>query len=137
MQKTVYDMRGKPTNISRLASYDAEGFIHMVFYRIAIFVAAAYGILLLLWYVVPGMGFEVKVATAIMWILFTPQLFETAKGISLTQSGGMAFGHLNEEYKRSTRTKYHPIGGVLTAVPYLAILLWAFGFVVMLYWWSI
>jgi hypothetical protein len=137
MQKEVFDMRGKETSIMRLAAFDSAAFVHMVFYRILIFVVIAYGIIILLSYAVQGLAFEVKFATALAWILFTPQVFETAKGIVLVLSGGMAMGHLNEEYKMAMKAKHHSLRGALAVIPYAVLLLWLAGFMMMLIWWSL
>jgi hypothetical protein len=137
MHKNLYDVRGKTTNISRLASFDQWAFLHMVFYRIAIFASIAYGILVLLWYAVPGLDFEVKVATALIWILFTPQVFAARKAIVMTLSKGMAFGHLNTEFEKTYKAKYHPLGGALIVLPYIATAIWILGFFAMLVWWSL
>ena len=137
MQKIVYDMRGKTTNIKRLASFDSWGFIHMVFYRIAIFVAIAYGLLVLLWYIVPGLSVEVRIGTALMWIIFIPQFFAAREAIIMVFSKGMAYGHLNKEYKKSYKAKYHPHSGALVVGPYIATIVWIAAFFAMLIWWSL
>lgn len=137
MEKKTYDMRGRQANIARLRPFYNEGFIHMLFYRVLIFASVIYGVVLLLSLAYPQLALAAKVSTAIIWILFTPQLFETLKGFSLISSRGMAFGHLSEEYTILVRKKYGRNASVYAYVPYAAMVLWAIGFIAMLVWWSI
>jgi hypothetical protein len=137
MPKKVYDFRGKQSNISRLTRFDPEAFVHMLFYRVLIPVSIIYGIVLLASLVFSGLELAVKALTVIIWILFTPQVFETAKAVSVTGSRGMAFGHLNESYLFILRTRYSKKAGAYTLFPYLVLALWVVGFISMVAWWSI
>ena len=95
-EKKLYDMRGRQANIARLAHFHVEGFIHMLFYRILTFLAVIYGIVLLAFFAYPQLSLTVKALTVLVWIFFTPQLYETAKGFTIISTKGLAFGHLSE-----------------------------------------
>jgi hypothetical protein len=136
MEKKTYDMRGKQSNISRLARFDLEGFIHMLFYRIQIFYSVIYG-LAMLYYLITGIDFGLKLLTIIFWVLITPQLWETIKAFSLISSRGLAFGHLSEEHVYLMKSKYSKTGSVYSIIPYAAMLFWVLGFIAMLMWWSL
>ncbi len=136
MEKKTYDMRGKQSNISRLAFFDIEGFIHMLFYRIQIFYSMIYG-LAMLYYVFFGVDIGIKALTVIFWVLITPQLIETIKAFSLISSRGLAFGHLSEEHAYLMKSKYSKTGSAYSAFAYVAMLLWALGFIAMLLWWTL
>ena len=135
--KKLYDMRGRQANIARLAHFHVEGFIHMLFYRILVFLSIIYGIMLLTFFAYPQLAFAVKVLTAIVWVFFTPQLYETAKGFTIISTKGLAFGRLSEEYRFLMKSKYGKSGGIYNAVPYATLAVWIAGFVAMLAWWSI
>ncbi len=137
MEKKLYDMRGKQANIARLARFHMEGFLHMLFYRILVFLAIFYGIVVLLFFIFPQLSFSVKALTAVVWIFFTPQVYEAAKSLAIVSTRGLAFGHLSEEYRFMMRSKYGKTGGIFNAVPYGALAVWAIGFIAMLMWWNI
>lgn len=136
-EKKLYDMRGRQANIARLSRFHKEGFIHMLFYRILVFVSILYGIVLLLFFAYPQLSLLSKALTAIVWILLTPQLYETAKGFSIISTKGLAQGHLSKEYRFLMKSKYGKSGGIYNVVPYAAMVVWVAGFVAMLVWWSI
>jgi hypothetical protein len=137
MPKKVYDFRGKQSNISRLIRFDPEAFVHILFYRLLIPVSIIYGVVLLASLAFAGLGLVAKTLTIIVWILFTPQVFETAKAISVTGSRGIAFGHLNESYRFILRTRYSKKAGGYSLFPYLILALWVIGFIFAVVWWSI
>ena len=84
---------------------------------------------------VPGLGTALKVLTAAVWLLWTPQFFEALKGLALIWSRGMAFGHLNAEFAHLYRKRYAKRTGVYAAFPFVVLAAWAAGFVVMLVRW--
>ena len=135
-RKKTYDMRGRETSIARLSSFYPEGFIHMLFYRILIFVSVIYGIVLLLSLSDAQLAYAAKALTAAVWVLFTPQLYESAKGFAMIASRGLAHGHLSGEYTHMMKTKYGKSAAAFLIVPYLAMILWIAGFAAMLLWWS-
>lgn len=137
MEKKLYDMRGRQVNIARLARFHAEGFVHMLFYRILVFVAIAYGFAILLSLVAPELAFPVKILTVLVWVFFTPQVYEAAKSLTIISTRGLAFGHLSEEYKFMMKSRYKKRGGAFSVVPYCAMVVWALGFIAMLAWWNI
>jgi hypothetical protein len=136
-EKVLYDARGKQSNIARLAAFDKEGFTHMLFYRILIFYSIAYGVFLLIAIAYNLPTSLIRIFTAAEWILFTPQAFETVKSFSLILSRGLSFGHLSEEYTSLFKKKYKTHAVVYGAIPYVAMLLWLVGFVLMVIWWAI
>ncbi|MFI5412480.1 MAG: hypothetical protein ACHQX1_01160 [Candidatus Micrarchaeales archaeon] len=136
MEKKTYDMRGKQANIHRLAKFDMEGFIHMVSYRILIFYAFIYGVVML-YSVIIQMNPYLKAFTILFWILITPQLYETVKAFALISSRGLAYGHLSKEHVYLMRSKYGKTGLAYSWIPYVAMLFWAFGLVALVLWWSI
>jgi len=74
---------------------------------------------------VPGLGTVLKVFTAAVWVLWTPQFFEALKALVLVQSRGLAFGHLNGEFAYLYRTHYHKHPGPFLAFPYVVLAVWA------------
>jgi hypothetical protein len=137
MEKRTFDMRGNQLAIGRLRHFDKEGFVHMVAYRILIFYAIIYGILLLSSFVYFWLASDVKWLTVIFWILITPQLYETVKAFSLISSRGLAFGHLSKEHVYLMKSKYSKTGSIFVFIPYAAMFLWAVGFIALLLWWTI
>ncbi len=127
--KEPYDVRGRQSGIFRLFCFDKEGLAHMLFYRVAIFVA-----LLLIASMAIGVKYVgtpfingSRVLILLLWILFTPQLFETIKAFSIIASHGTVFGRLNASFTAHAVRK----GGfdtVLRVLPYLVMIVWAIGF---------
>ncbi len=147
--KKLMDLRGPQRRIGRLVPFLFEGWLHMLFYRIMVPLAIVYGLAIIAYLelteaegleageaAVPGpWGVALKVLTIIVWVLWTPQLFEVAKGLSLAWSRGMAFGHLNKEFAALYRKRYKKHSGAYTAFPYVVLALWIAGFVILLVRW--
>ncbi len=133
--KSLRDFRGPQRRIGRLLRFSGEAFIHVLAYRIMVPLMIAFGAVLLLSLFLPGMGVALKILTAVIWALWTPQLFEVAKGLSLAWTRGMAFGRLNEEFAHLYKKRYGRRTGAFVAFPFLVLAVWAAGFVVMLIWW--
>jgi hypothetical protein len=137
-KKGLKDMRDGQRRISRLSGFYFSAFIHMLFNRILAFYSIIYGVIMLYYLVFSGSAYLLaKVATAIFWVLITPQFFETVKGLSMSWSRGMVFGRLNDEYISLIRKRYGNSFKVTfyMMIPYVAILLWAIGFVFMVVFW--
>jgi hypothetical protein len=139
-QKELKDLRGPQRRIARLASFNLEAFIHELVYRIMVPLTLAYALLLIA-YLVRGtaggaLGAALKVVTAVVWLLWTPQLFEVAKGLSLAWSRGMAFGSMNPEFAALYRKRYAKRSGAYVALPFLVLAAWLAGFIVMLVRWA-
>ena len=81
-------------------------------------------------------GTALKIATAVIWVLWTPQLFEVAKGLALAWSRGMAFGNLNEEFAHLYRTRYGKRRGLYLSLPFIVMAVWAAGFILMIARWQ-
>ena len=112
----------------------------MLFYRVLIFYSVFYGLFVLASYAYPGLAQLDKPLTLLLWILFTPQAFEVAKGFAIISTRGMAFGYLSEEYVYSIRAKSKSAGEAaryFTVLVYAAMLLWAVGFILAVIWWGI
>jgi len=107
-----------------------------VVYRVMIPLTLLYGLFIVAYLAVGGLGTGLKIFTAVIWVLWTPQLFEVAKGLSLAWSRGMAFGHMNEEFAQMYRKRYNRKSGVYVAFPYVVLALWAAGFIVLLARWQ-
>jgi hypothetical protein len=137
MDKTTYDFRGKQSNIFRLGKFDVSGLIHTLFYRILIFVAVIYGLLLLASVFYSGLGLLVKIVTIIVWILVTPQLFAAIKAFSLVETHGAVFGKFSNSYTNTISKNYKPEYKIYKALPYAVVAVWIVFFVVMLVWWPI
>ena len=136
--ENAYDVRGRQSLIFRLSAFDKEGLIHMVFYRIAVFLAlilAASITLSMAYYQTPFTSIT-KVLLLLTWIIFTPQLFETIKAMSLISSRGIVFGKLNSSFmKYGVREKKEYI--LLNALPYASLLVWLLGFAILMREWFI
>lgn len=134
--KRTKDLRGPQTRIGRLVKFYPGAYLHMLTFRIMVPLVILFGLVVFAYLLVPGLGMLLKISTIVMWVLWTPQFFEIAKGLSLSWSRGMAFGHMNEEFAHLYRKRYpHPMGGYL-AFPYIVLALWIVGFVVMLVRWQ-
>lgn len=134
--KKTKDLRGRQTRIGRLVHFYLEAYVHVLTYRIMVPLVILYGLAVFAYLLFPGLGLLLKVFTLVMWVLWTPQFFEIAKGLSLSGSRGIAFGHLNEEFAHLYRKRYpHPMGLYL-AFPYIVLALWVAGFIVVLVRWS-
>jgi hypothetical protein len=134
--KQLKDLRGPQSRIGRLASFYIEGYVHMLFYRIMIPLSILYGFFITAYFIVPGLGLWLKIYTAVMWVLWTPQFLEVAKGLSLAWSRGMAYGRLNGEFASLYRKRYSKRSGAYVAFPYVVLVIWVLAFVVMLARWQ-
>ena len=135
VEKKTYDFRGSQARIFRLYGFQKGGLVHALFYRILIFASIAYGILLLGALVYSGLGLYVKAATAIIWILLTPQLFAAMKAFALTSTHGKAFGRFSDSYSELVAQKRKLSDMAYKALPYFVLAVWAVFFVLMLRWW--
>ncbi len=135
-RKGLGDLRGSQARIFRLAGFLPEGFIHVLAFRIKVPLAILYGALIIVYLLLPGLGTVLKVATAVIWVLWTPQLFEVAKGLALAWSRGMAFGKLNPEFANLYRKRYRRRAGLYRALPFVVLAGWTAGFILMIVRWQ-
>lgn len=135
-KEEAYDLRGRQSSIIRLARFDLDSFVHMLFYRILVFAALLTAVVLVVNLLLQNIGLTLiaKVLVLIVWILFTPQLFSVFKAVSLVSTNGAVFGHLNEAFVRA-RVEKKGIYLLYKALPYAAMAFWFGGFVVLLYLW--
>ena len=126
--KNSYDVRGSQSRIFRLFCFDKEGLVHMTFYRIAIFVAILLVASMAVGVVYAKTPFinSTRVLIALLWILFTPQLFETVKAMAVIASSGIVFGRLNESFMKYG-VKKNSSYAILGVLPYLVLMVWAIG----------
>ncbi|MGA2615463.1 MAG: hypothetical protein ABSG38_18650 [Spirochaetia bacterium] len=136
LRKKTRDLRGPQTRIARLASFHMEGFIHVLAYRIMVPLTILWSLLIIAYLLWPVLGGLVKIVTAAVWVLWTPQLFQVAKGLALAWSRGMAFGKLNEEFANLYRKRYGRKRGLYLALPFIVLAVWTAGFIVMIARWQ-
>lgn len=127
MEKKVYDMRGNQANIARLLGFYKSAFVHMLFYRLLIFLGIIYGIVLIASVFYSPLILAAKAFTIIIWILFMPQVFAAVKVLSLTRTRGLSFGHLGEEYTFLAKKRYKGSTALYTALPYIVLAIWIVG----------
>jgi len=135
-RKRLVDLRGPQSRIGRLLTFFFEGWLHMFTNRIMVFLALVYAAVIVLYLLVPGLGTLLKVLTAAVWVLWTPQIFEAMKAVILVRTRGLAFGHLNGEFAHLYRKRYHKHPGPYRVLPFLGLAVWAAAFVVMLVRWT-
>jgi hypothetical protein len=134
-RKRLTDLRGPQSRIGRLLPFSFEAWLHMLTNRINVFLSLLYGVFIVVYLLVPGLGTVLKVLTAAVWLLWTPQFFEALKGLALVWSRGMAFGRLNPEFAHLYRKRYARRTGVYAVFPFIVLAAWGAGFVVMLARW--
>jgi hypothetical protein len=134
-RKRLTDLRGPQSRIGRLLSFSFEAWVHMVTNRVMVFLSLLYAAFIVVYLLVPGLGIPLKVVTAVVWVLWTPQFFEALKALVLVRTRGLAFGHLNEEFAHLYRVRYHKHPGPYRAFPFVVLAVWIAGFVVMLVRW--
>ncbi len=122
----------------RLKRFYGAAFIHMLFYRILIFVAPITAVFILVGIVsgYPAAIFASRILILASWILFAPQLFAALKAFSLVSSKGTAFGRFSEPFARlrSVGSSGHL---VYNALPYVGTLIWTAGFAVIVFAWFV
>ena len=129
-EKEIYDVRGGQSKLFRLLRFDTEGLVHLVFYRIAIVIAALMVISMAIGvkYVQTPFINATRVLMLLLWIMFTPQLFETIKAMSLIASRGVVFGRLNPSFMSQVK-RNTGMDVLLYALPYVVLAVWAVGLI--------
>ncbi len=120
----------------RLNRFYSTAFVHMLFYRILIFVAPITAVFILAG-IASGYSeiiFASRILILASWVLFAPQLFAALKAFSLVSSGGAAFGRFSESFAR-LRSKGRMARGAYGALPYIGTSIWAVGFAVIVFAW--
>jgi hypothetical protein len=133
--KRLEDLRGPQRRIARLLRFYPEAYLHMLFYRLAVPLTLLYALAILLYLLLPGLGLALKIFTAVLWALWTPQIFAVAKGLCLAWTRGLAFGQLNPEFAALYRKRYPRRTGLYRALPYAVLVLWVLGFAALLLRW--
>lgn len=128
--KNIYDPRGRLSNLGRLKTFDIEALVHLISYRLLIISSLLTVLFFLLSFPAPVFDGAWKIMIVLDWLFFTTQVFETLKGLALTGSGGIAFGRLNKSFLSAMEEKESSPG--FKAIPYIALVLWIIGFVVLI-----
>lgn len=134
MEKQTYDVRGRITMLGRLWPFDKEGFLHMVTFRIFVFVGIATGIVLL-YAAIFNPGFMnsmlVKALVLLVWLFFTAQIYAASWVLAFMLSKGRASENINKSFVDSPERK-SIINDLLKFVPYTITTVWLIGFAAML-----
>lgn len=129
-----YDVRGPHSRIFRLFAFDKEGFIHMLFYRIAIFVAIVTGVYALIHIIFNVLNLTILyIMIAIVWALLTPQIFESAKVISIDATKAKLFGHLQKSFIDSSEKLPAWKKLIFGSLPYFVLVIWLAGLAVFIF----
>ena len=138
MEKQVFDPRGRQASIARLFKFDKEAFVHMIFYRALIFLSIAVAIVFILYYLLGFSELIFESAFILVWVFFTPQVYETAKGISVMATMGVEFGYLNRSYMvTAERLKTRKRSKFFRVAPYAALAVWVTGLITLSYLWFV
>ncbi|MCL4389416.1 hypothetical protein M1397_02265 [Candidatus Marsarchaeota archaeon] len=132
MEKETYDLRGGQGRITRLWHFYREGYIHMLFYRILIPLSIISAIVLAATYILDYAVLDAvsRLLLIAVWVVFTPQVFESAKGASVIATKGFIHGDLNKSYMESAiKYEQHPHTRVYKALPYAALSIWIAGLI--------
>ncbi len=133
MEKQVYDVRGRIGSLARLIGFDKAGFIHMVTYRIFIFVAVFTGLLLLYCAAFNPAYFNsafVKALILLDWLFFTAQVYAASQVLAFILSQGRASEHINKSFINA-EDKRKGVDSALRHIPYIITVLWLLGFAAM------
>lgn len=136
LDKQVYDLRGRQANMGRLLGFDKEALIHVLFYRVLIIISIIAAIAFILDYLVgiPSIVFEFLFV--LVWIFFTPQVYETAKGMSVIATKGFVHGYLNKSYLATVdKLGKHKFELFYKLIPYTTLAVWMAGLVALSYMW--
>jgi hypothetical protein len=129
------DLRGPLRRIGRLVGFYPVAYFHVIIYRIMVPLALVCCAVIAAYLFVPGLGALLKIFVAVLWAMWTLQLFRVFKGLALAWSRGMAFGNLNEEFAHLYRMRYKPRAGIYRALPFAFLVVWVCGFAALLVWW--
>lgn len=124
-QEHSHDLRGRIALLGRLLRFDKEAFIHLLFYRCLIVSSIVTFIIFALSFPFHVLFYGVKVMIALDWVFFTTQVFESAKAMSLADSRGAAFGHLNPSFVSSMLVSRN--ASAYRLLPFLLLAVWIAG----------
>ncbi|MDE1860091.1 MAG: hypothetical protein KGH72_00035 [Candidatus Micrarchaeota archaeon] len=110
----------------------------MIFYRALIIFAPIVGIVIIADLLAPGAAIDsdLEVMIAIVWFLFTVQVYEETKAAVVIATKGAVYGRLNESFS-SYGTSKHWLNALLWLFPPAATGAWIISFFVLLYMWFI
>jgi hypothetical protein len=129
-------LRGSQKNIFRLYGFDKPSLVHMLFFRILIFVSlitviAAVAYILLQ---TPLSFLVLKALLLAVWILFAPQLYAVVKVLALVMTTGRASKTMNESFLNSLHKSERP-SVAFRILPYAALALWLILFLIAVWKW--
>jgi hypothetical protein len=137
--KKTYDARGSQHMLSRTWKFDKEAYWHMHAYRILIFVSFVFGIAVIVTALLLPQALDsavLRVLVLIVWILFTAQVFATAKAASLIFSGGLSSSYLNKSFLSFAVGKKRSLA-FYRAFPYIVLAVWLIAFIFLVWIWFI
>ncbi len=139
LKKETYDARGSQERILRLAKFDKTALWHMLSYRIFIFVSFIVGFAILASALLNASYLDsttVRVLTLLVWLLFTSQIYATAKAMVLIASRGLASDYINKSFLNfaGQKRRLHSAYG---AFPYIVLAVWLIGFAILFWMWFI
>ena len=140
MGELTIDLRGSEKNIARLSRISKEALVHMIVYRILIFLCLITGVLFFVSILVPQVNYLdllFKSLFVLVWILFSVQLFETAKASVDIATRGFVLGKLEDSYKREIKNRNKKLDMLLGTLPYFAVLVWLAGFILLILLWLV
>lgn len=89
------------SNLARLWRFYPGAFIHMVFYRALIISALLTFVLFVLYMIYSPLWLAFELILLADWILFTTQVYESARAFVDVGSRGLALGRLNRSFVNS------------------------------------
>ncbi|MCE4612729.1 MAG: hypothetical protein F7C07_02710 [Desulfurococcales archaeon] len=121
-------------NRQDLKRYDLEAWIHMTFYKAAVYYSIYMALLILghLAGLIPWVS--VKYSLAIFWALLTPSMYSVVKGMLMVYTKGVVFGHIGEGVRERLAKRYS--GRVAAArIAFIAVMAaWVVGLVAFIAW---
>ena len=121
----------------RVSRFDKEAYWHMQSYRILLVLSFLFGLgIIAVALVLPQAlsSVVVRLIVLMLWILFTAQVFATAKAASLIFSGGLSSKYLNSSFLNFVVAKKRLLP-VYRAFPYFVLAVWLIGFILLLWIW--
>ena len=124
MMEEKWEQRGSQSGIFRMGRFSLFGLVHILFYKVLIFVALVTAALIVysMAYGTPLVLLAAKISIIAAWILFTPQLFSAIEAFSLVRSRGLAFGKYSEYYMKMAGSGRS--AGIYAYLPYATSAVW-------------
>ncbi|MEB3859807.1 MAG: hypothetical protein LRS43_01200 [Desulfurococcales archaeon] len=124
------------SNVNRqdLKRYDLEAWVHMTFYKIAVYYSIYLALLVLahLSGLVPWVS--VKYSLALFWAILTPSMYSVVKGSLMVYTRGVVFGHIGEGVRERLAKRYSANVAVARVAFAAVMAAWAVVFIAFLVW---